>query len=41
LEKEDLENAETVRLLAQAASSQTHACSPEEFRARFQHLIQT
>jgi 6-phosphofructokinase 1 len=40
LEKEDLENAETVRLLAQAASSQTHRCAPEELRARFQHLVE-
>jgi 6-phosphofructokinase 1 len=39
LEKEDLEDIEKLRLLAQAASSQTQDCAPEEFRARFQHLI--
>ena len=40
LEKEDLENAETVRLLAQAASSQTYRCAPDELRARFHHLVE-
>ena len=39
LEKEDLEDAEKLRLLAQAASSPSHVCTPEEFRSRFQHLV--
>jgi 6-phosphofructokinase len=39
LEKEDLEDAEKLRLLAQAASSPSHVCTPEEFRPRFQHLV--
>jgi 6-phosphofructokinase 1 len=39
LEREDLEDAEKLRLLAQAASSRAHSCSPEEFWSRFQHLV--
>lgn len=39
LEKEDLENPETLRLLAQAATGQTCRCTPEELHARFQHLV--
>jgi 6-phosphofructokinase 1 len=38
LEKEDFTDEEKVRILAQAASSQKHFCSPEEFRDRFQYL---
>jgi 6-phosphofructokinase 1 len=38
LEKEDFDDAEKLRLLAQAASTSTHKCAPEEFRARFEHL---
>jgi 6-phosphofructokinase 1 len=38
LEKEDFADEEKVRILAQAASSQKHFCSPEEFRNRFQYL---
>jgi 6-phosphofructokinase 1 len=38
LEKEDFADEEKVRILAQAASSQTHLCSPDEFRNRFQYL---
>jgi 6-phosphofructokinase 1 len=38
LEKEDFEDADKLRLLAQAASSASHGCAPEEFRARFEHL---
>jgi ATP-dependent phosphofructokinase / diphosphate-dependent phosphofructokinase len=39
LEKEDLEDAEKLRLLAQAASSSSRNCTPEEFRSRFHHLV--
>jgi ATP-dependent phosphofructokinase / diphosphate-dependent phosphofructokinase len=39
LEKEDLEDAEKLRLLAQAASSPSRNCTPEEFRSRFHHLV--
>ncbi len=38
LEKEDLDDPDKLRLLAQAASSRERLCTPEEFRARFQHL---
>jgi 6-phosphofructokinase len=39
LEREDFEDAEKLRLLAQTASSRSKLCTPEEFRSRFQHLI--
>jgi len=39
LEREDLEDLEKLRLLAQATSSPAHSCTPEEFRSRFQHLV--
>lgn len=39
LEKEDLDDAEKLGLLAEAASSQNQRCTPEEFRARFLHLV--
>jgi 6-phosphofructokinase 1 len=39
LEKEDLDDPEKLRLLAEAASSQTQRCSPEDFRARFLRLV--
>ena len=39
LEKEDLEDGEKLRLLAQAASSPSRNCAPEEFRSRFHHLV--
>jgi ATP-dependent phosphofructokinase / diphosphate-dependent phosphofructokinase len=39
LEKEDLEDPEKLRLLAQAASTRSKKCTPDEFRARFQHLV--
>jgi 6-phosphofructokinase 1 len=39
LEKEDLEDGDKVRLLAQTASSRSRLCTPEEFRSRFQHLV--
>jgi 6-phosphofructokinase 1 len=38
LEKEDFEDAEKLRTLAQAASSTNNICSPEEFTNRFQYL---
>jgi 6-phosphofructokinase 1 len=38
LETEDLEG-EKLRLLAQAASSPSQRCAPEEFRSRFEHLL--
>jgi 6-phosphofructokinase 1 len=38
LEKEDFSDEEKLRLLAQAASSDKHYCSPEEFRDRYQYL---
>jgi ATP-dependent phosphofructokinase / diphosphate-dependent phosphofructokinase len=39
LEKEDFDDGEKLRLLAEAASSFSQRCTPEEFRSRFQHLI--
>ena len=39
LEKEDLEDAEKLRLLAEAASSSGKSCTADEFRSRFQHLV--
>jgi 6-phosphofructokinase 1 len=39
LEKEDLEDGEKLRLLAEAASSRSQRCTPEDFRARFLHLV--
>jgi len=39
LEKEDLEDEEKLRLLAEAASSSSQRCTPEELRSRFQHLV--
>ena len=39
LEREDLEDGEKLRLLAAAASSEQHRVSPEDFRAKFVHLI--
>jgi 6-phosphofructokinase len=39
LEREDLEDAEKLRLLAEAASSRQQRCSPEDFRAKFLHLV--
>ena len=39
LEKEDLEDADKLRLLAQAASSRGKSCAPDEFRSRFLHLV--
>ena len=41
LEKEDFDDVNKLRLLAQAASTATHSCAPEEFRARFEHLGRT
>jgi len=38
LEKEDFADAEKVRMLAQAASSTKHFCSPDEFRNRYQYV---
>lgn len=38
LEKEDFADNEKVRLLAQAASSENHFCSADEFRNRYQYL---
>jgi ATP-dependent phosphofructokinase / diphosphate-dependent phosphofructokinase len=38
LEKEDFADDEKVRILAQAASSAQHFCSPEEFRNRYQYV---
>ena len=39
LEREDLEDKDKLRALAEAASSHSKSCSPDEFRARFQHLF--
>ena len=39
LEREDLEDPEKLRLLAQTASTRSKQCTPDEFRARFQHLV--
>ncbi|HVO95375.1 MAG TPA: 6-phosphofructokinase, partial [Terriglobales bacterium] len=38
IEKEDLDDPEKLRLLAEAASSKSQRCSPEDFRARFLQL---
>jgi hypothetical protein len=38
LEREDFEDEERLRLLAQAASSKTTPITPDEFKTRFQHL---
>ncbi len=38
LEKEDFTDEEKVRILAQAASSDEHFCSPDEFSSRFRYL---
>ena len=38
LEKEDFADDNKLRILAQAASSSKHLCSPDEFRSRFQYL---
>jgi 6-phosphofructokinase 1 len=38
LEKEDFADEEKLRILAQAASSEKHFCSPDEFKNRFQYL---
>jgi len=39
LEKEDLDDAEKLRLLAEAASSSSHRCTAEDFRARFSQVV--
>jgi 6-phosphofructokinase 1 len=39
LEREDLEDKDKLRVLAEATSSHSKSCSPDEFRARFQHLL--
>ncbi|HEU4341495.1 MAG TPA: diphosphate--fructose-6-phosphate 1-phosphotransferase [Candidatus Binatia bacterium] len=39
LEKEDFDDPEKLGLLAQAVSSPSKRCSPDEFRSRFQHLV--
>lgn len=39
LEREDLEDQDKLRMLAQATSSQNKIYKPDEFRARFQHLF--
>ncbi len=39
LEREDLEDPEKLRLLAQAASTPSKQCTPDEFRSRFHHLV--
>ena len=41
LEREDLEDQDKLRVLAEAASSASKICNPDEFRARFQHLFVT
>lgn len=38
LEREDFSEAEKLRLLAQAASSDKQRCTPEQFRDRYQYL---
>jgi 6-phosphofructokinase 1 len=38
LEREDFADEEKLRQLAQAASSPSHFCAPEEFRDRYQYL---
>jgi 6-phosphofructokinase 1 len=39
LEREDLDDKDKLRVLAEAASSPSQRYSPDEFRARFQHLL--
>jgi 6-phosphofructokinase 1 len=39
LEREDLEDKDKLRALAEATSSHSMGCSPDEFRTRFQHLL--
>ena len=39
LEREDLEDKDKLTVLAGAASSHSKSYSPDEFRARFQHLL--
>lgn len=39
LEREDLDDLEKLRLLAQAASSDKQAYTPDQFRSKFQHLV--
>jgi ATP-dependent phosphofructokinase / diphosphate-dependent phosphofructokinase len=39
LEREDFEDKDKLRVLAETASSHSKRCSPDEFRARFQHLL--
>ena len=39
LEKEDFEDPTKLRLLAEAASSRSKAYTPDEFRSRFQHVV--
>jgi 6-phosphofructokinase 1 len=41
LEKEDFEDPEKLKLLAQAASSSAKSCTAHEFRLRFEHLLNT
>jgi hypothetical protein len=38
LEKEDFSDADKLRLLAQAASSDKYFCTPDEFRDRYQYV---
>jgi hypothetical protein len=38
LEREDFSDNEKIRLLAQAAASEKHLCSVDEFRDRYQYL---
>jgi ATP-dependent phosphofructokinase / diphosphate-dependent phosphofructokinase len=39
LEKEDFDDPEKLRLLAQAASSDKQICTTDQFRSKFQHLV--
>lgn len=39
LEREDFENEERLAALARAASTASHPCSAEEFKARFEYLV--
>ena len=39
LEKEDFEDADKLRLLAQAASSPGNSCGAEEFRTKFASVL--
>jgi 6-phosphofructokinase len=39
LEREDLEDKDKLRVLAEASSSPSKICKPDEFRVRFQHLL--